>query len=81
MLWNVISEFAKPFPENTDRITPPEKVKCMRYDQIEAVLRLGAPKLAWLKKISPEHLDGNRQWGESDSVGILATYPVARRTG
>jgi hypothetical protein len=50
MLRTVISEFAKAFPGKTDRIPPPEKVKGMTYDQIEAALRLGAPKLAWLKQ-------------------------------
>jgi hypothetical protein len=50
MLRTVISEFAKAFPGKTDRIPPPEKVKGMTYDQIEAALRLGAPKLACLKQ-------------------------------
>jgi hypothetical protein len=49
MLRTVISEFAKAFPGKTDRIPPLEKVKGMTYDQIEAALRFGAPKLAWLK--------------------------------
>jgi hypothetical protein len=50
MLRMVISEFAKAPPGKMDRIPPPEKVKGMTYDQIEAALRLGAPKLAWLKQ-------------------------------
>jgi len=50
MLMTVISELAKAFPEKTDRIPPPEKVQGMAYDQILAALRLGAPKLAWLKQ-------------------------------
>jgi len=45
----VISEFAKAFPVKTDRIPPPGKVKGMKYDQIEAVLQFGAPKLGWFK--------------------------------
>jgi len=45
----VISGFPKAFPGKTDRIPPPDKVKGMTYDQIEAALRFGAPKLAWLK--------------------------------
>jgi hypothetical protein len=49
MLRTVISEFAKAFPGKTDRIPPPEKVKGMTYDQIEAALQFGAPKLASLK--------------------------------
>jgi hypothetical protein len=49
MLRTVISEFAKASEGKTDRIPPPEKVKGMAYDQIEAALRLGAPQLAWLK--------------------------------
>jgi len=36
MLRTVISEFAKAFSGKTDRIPPPEKVKRMTYDQIEA---------------------------------------------
>jgi hypothetical protein len=50
LLRTVISEIAKAFPGNTDRIPLPEKVKGMTYDQIEAALGLGAPKLAWLKQ-------------------------------
>jgi hypothetical protein len=49
MLRTVIPEFAKAFPGKTDQIPPPEKVKGMTYDQIEAALRFGAPKLAWLR--------------------------------
>jgi hypothetical protein len=49
MLRTVISEFAKAFPGKTDRIPPPDNVKGMTYDQIEAALRFGAPKMAWLK--------------------------------
>jgi hypothetical protein len=50
MLRTVIYEFAKTVPEKTGRIPPPEKVKGMTYDQIEAALQLVAPKLAWLKQ-------------------------------
>jgi hypothetical protein len=50
MLRTVIYEFAKTVPEKTGRIPPPEKVKGMTYDQIEAALQLWAPKLAWLKQ-------------------------------
>jgi hypothetical protein len=56
MLRMVISEFAKAFPGKTDGIPPPETVKGMRYDQIEAALRFGAPKLAWLKHYLPNTL-------------------------
>jgi len=49
MLRTVISEFQKAFPGKIDRIPPPEKVKGMTYDQIEAALPFGDPKLAWLK--------------------------------
>jgi len=49
MLRTFISKFANAFPGKTDRIPPPDKVKGMTYDQIEAALRFGAPKLAWLK--------------------------------
>jgi len=49
MLRTVIYEFPKAFPGKTDRIPLPEKVKGRTYDQIEAALRFGAPKLAWLK--------------------------------
>jgi hypothetical protein len=49
MIRTVISEFVKAFPEKTDRIPWPEKVKGMTYVQIEAALQFEAPKLAWLK--------------------------------
>jgi hypothetical protein len=50
MLRTVISEFAETFPEKTGQIPPPEKVKGMTYDQIEAALWFEPPKLAWLKQ-------------------------------
>jgi len=45
----VISQFAKPFPGNTDQLPRAEKIMSMAYDQIEAALWFGAPKLAWLR--------------------------------
>ena len=48
MLRMVISEFAKSFPEKTDRIPLPETIRGITYDQIEAALRCRARSLAWL---------------------------------
>jgi hypothetical protein len=48
MLRAVSYEFANTFPGKMDRIPPPEKVKGMTYDSIEAVLQFGALKLAWV---------------------------------
>ena len=75
MLKMVISEFAKAFPGKTDQIPPPEKVKGMTYDQIEAALRFGARKLAWLKHYLRNTLTGK---DNGEKVILWVYWPLTQ---